>query len=158
MFGRTLAPISDAAWKEIDVQAARTLKANLAARRFVDVKGPFGWEYSAVPAGRFDAVQSEGGVGYGVRQSVPLVETRIGFELNTLEIHNVDRGLPNPDLAPVEKAAIAAAAFEDKVVFEGLANASIRGLKCENTSAAIELPSDPEAFVLALADATDKLS
>jgi uncharacterized linocin/CFP29 family protein len=44
---RKLAPISDAAWAEIEAEAKRTLKAMLAARKLVDFKGPLGWEAGA---------------------------------------------------------------------------------------------------------------
>ena len=39
---RSLAPIVPAAWEEIDEQAALALKAALAGRKAVDVKGPLG--------------------------------------------------------------------------------------------------------------------
>ena len=49
---RELAPISDAAWREIDAEARRTLKTMLAARKLVDFMGPLGWDASAVGLGR----------------------------------------------------------------------------------------------------------
>ena len=39
---RELAPISDAAWAQIEEEAKRTLKRYLAGRRVVDVEGPGG--------------------------------------------------------------------------------------------------------------------
>ena len=48
---RELAPISDAAWAQIEEEASRTLKRHLAARRVVDVKGPKGAEFPAVGTG-----------------------------------------------------------------------------------------------------------
>ena len=39
---RELAPISDAAWSQIEEEATRTLKRHLAGRRVVDVSGPGG--------------------------------------------------------------------------------------------------------------------
>ena len=45
---RELAPISDAAWADIEQEASRTLKRHLAARRVVDVVGPKGLDFSAV--------------------------------------------------------------------------------------------------------------
>jgi uncharacterized linocin/CFP29 family protein len=49
---RELAPISEKAWKEIEKEAARTLRTFLTARQFVDFSGPHGWDYSAPAAGR----------------------------------------------------------------------------------------------------------
>ena len=48
---RELAPISDAAWAQIEEEASRTLKRHLAARRVVDVEGPKGVDFSAVGTG-----------------------------------------------------------------------------------------------------------
>ena len=42
---RQLAPISDAAWEQIDTEARRVLKLNLAGRRVVDFSGPHGWDH-----------------------------------------------------------------------------------------------------------------
>ncbi len=41
---RELAPISAAAWAQIEEEASRTLKTYLAARRVVDVSGPKGFD------------------------------------------------------------------------------------------------------------------
>jgi uncharacterized linocin/CFP29 family protein len=157
MFGRDLAPVSGAALKEIDAQAARTLRANLTARKFADVKGPYGWAYSGVPSGTLDSLQKDGEVGFGVRGVSPLVETRVEFELSAIGIHNIDRGCANPDLTAVEKAAAAAAAFEDKTVFEGFAKAGIKGLRdsCENPAVVLS-PGDPGAFLKEVIGAVDK--
>ena len=48
---RELAPISDAAWAQIEEEASRTLKRYLAGRRVVDVQGPGGVALSAVGTG-----------------------------------------------------------------------------------------------------------
>ena len=48
---RELAPISDAAWAQIEDETSRTLKRYLAGRRVVDVQGPAGTELSAVGTG-----------------------------------------------------------------------------------------------------------
>src|SRR5439155_16315501 len=45
---RELAPISDAAWAQIEEEASRTLKRYLAGRRVVDVQGPGGTALAAV--------------------------------------------------------------------------------------------------------------
>lgn len=45
---RGLAPISSAAWAQIEDEATRTLKRYLAARRLVDLLGPRGYQLSAV--------------------------------------------------------------------------------------------------------------
>lgn len=155
MFSRELAPISARAWDEIEAQAARTLRASLGARRFVDVKGPHGWEFSCVHEGTMGAFQQHGEVGFAVRKCIRLVESRVEFELDILDLHNIERGHDMPDLTPVERAAKAAAAFEDGIVIEGLHETGMKGLKGSSEIAPISLPSsDVDSFLRAVRDAT----
>ncbi len=53
---RELAPISDAAWAQIEEEASRTLKRYLAGRRVVDVQGPAGSMLSAVGTGHLRTI------------------------------------------------------------------------------------------------------
>ncbi|HET9762803.1 MAG TPA: family 1 encapsulin nanocompartment shell protein, partial [Casimicrobiaceae bacterium] len=55
---RDLAPVSDAAWAQIEAEAVRTLKTTLAARKLVDFTGPLGWEASAIGVGRTDRLEA----------------------------------------------------------------------------------------------------
>src|ERR1700726_2777428 len=97
---RDLAPITAPAWQEIEREAKRTLKTMLAARRIVDFVGPQGFATSAVPTGRTApiAAPTNGTVEARLRQSQPLVEFRVPFELARSEIEAVDRGAKDPDL------------------------------------------------------------
>ena len=76
---RELAPISDAAWAQIEEETSRTLKRYLAGRRVVDVKGPGGTALSAV--GHSDHALDLYGhsliVGEGGRQRA-IAETLVG--------------------------------------------------------------------------------
>ena len=56
---RELAPISDAAWAEIEEETSRTLKRYLAGRRVVDVKGPGGTALSAVGTGHLRTIAAQ---------------------------------------------------------------------------------------------------
>ena len=49
---RELAPISDAAWAQIEEETSRTLKRYLAGRRVVDVHGPRGDRRQRLPGAR----------------------------------------------------------------------------------------------------------
>ena len=53
---RELAPISDAAWAQIEEEAARTFKRHLAGRRVVDVQGPAGTTLSAIGTGHLHTI------------------------------------------------------------------------------------------------------
>ena len=57
---RELAPISDAAWAQIEEEASRTLKLHLAGRRVVDVHGPSGTGLSAVGTGHLRNIAAPG--------------------------------------------------------------------------------------------------
>jgi uncharacterized linocin/CFP29 family protein len=125
---RQLAPISDEAWEEIDEQARLVLKNHLSARWFVDVEGPMGRDFAAVNEGRLEVAEDTDGVGYGLRKVMPMVETRIPFDLDIWELDNAVRGAEDVDLGPLEEAMARAAGFEDSAVYYGLEKAGIRGL------------------------------
>jgi len=127
---RSIAPITEEAWEEIDSQAKAVLNAHLSARKFVDVVGPKGWEYAAVPVGRLDLFSDESDetMGYGVRKSLPLLEPRVRFELNIMELDNINRGAKDIDLSPLEEAAKKIAHFEENAIYHGFDRAGIVGL------------------------------
>lgn len=127
---RNLAPIAEETWDELESTVKSVLTTNLTARRVVDTDGPRGWQYSAVSSGRIQepSGQEKSPVSFGVRIVRPLVEYRVPFSLEREELEAIDRGAEDPDLAPLEKAAIDAARFEDTAVFEGLELGSIEGL------------------------------
>ena len=58
---RELAPLSAAAWHEVDAEAARVLKLKLAGRKLVDFEGPLGPAGAAVNTGRREASTSATG-------------------------------------------------------------------------------------------------
>ncbi|QTX32073.1 bacteriocin family protein [Aminithiophilus ramosus] len=157
---RSLAPITASAWEEIDEQARRALKAHLSARRFVDVAGPKGWDYAAVPLGRLNMPENrcEGDVCFGVHAVQPLVEARVSFELDRWELDNIERGAKDPDLAPVVEAAVKMARFEEKAVFEGFERGCVVGLVEAGADQALDLSCETGATILAgLAQAVRRL-
>lgn len=149
---RSLAPIPSEVWSVLEEAATRVLKTQLCARRFVDVAGPKGLGYAAVGLGRLDVPgdQPVGGVQYGVHRVQPLVETRTRFQLDIWELDNVVRGAEDVSLDGLIHAARAAANFEDRVVFRGLAPAGITGLDQSRKLATMELSGDPNRFLDAI--------
>ena len=81
---RELAPVSDAAWGEIEIEAKRALENFLAARRLVDFTGPHGWTYSASTLGSVEAVKKApaDGVAASLRNVQPVVELKAPFALS----------------------------------------------------------------------------
>lgn len=127
---RDLAPISDAAWAEIDAEATRHLTHFMAARKLVDFVGPEGWAHSAVSLGRAEAQPQSpfGGVTVAHRQVLPMIELRRPMVLNRAELEEVDRGASDVDLGPLDDACRDLALAEDQMVFSGYTAGGISGI------------------------------
>src|ERR1700747_1211190 len=155
---RELAPISDAAWAQIEEEASRTLKRHLAARRVVDVLGPKGLELSAVGTGHLHRIQAPGdGIQAAQRDAKAMVELRVPFELSRQAIDDVERGATDSDWSPVKEAARKIAFAEDRSVFNGYAAAGIQGIREGSSNAPIALPSNVTGSPGAVAQAVSQL-
>ncbi|HEY4164897.1 MAG TPA: family 1 encapsulin nanocompartment shell protein [Dongiaceae bacterium] len=156
---RQHAPISDAAWGEIDKEATRTLKTMLAARKLVDFSGPKGWQKSAVSVGRVKPLSPAPfeGVEAGARQVLPMVELRTPFELSREELDAVERGAEDPDLDPVIDAAKKIARAEDNAVFNGYSAAGIKGICQEARGEPVPISNNYQDYPVAVALAITRL-
>src|ERR1700760_652751 len=155
---RSLAPISDAAWAEIEEETSRTLKRYLAARRVVDVQGPGGVALSAVGTGHLTTIASPGdGILARQREVKPLVELRVPFELDRQQIDDVERGAEDSDWQPVKDAAKKIAYAEDRAIFEGYAAAGIGGIRQGTSNPVMTLPADVRKYPDAIAQALSQL-
>ncbi len=150
---RELAPITEAAWKSIDHRAQEVLRASLSGRRIVDVAGPHGWDYSAVPLGRLTNADeaSMGEVGFGIRAVRPLIESRILFELDVWELDNASRGDEAIDLLPLEDAARKIAMFEEQAIYHGFSAGGIKGLRECSKYDELSFSGDPANLLEAVA-------
>src|ERR1700751_3056421 len=84
---RELAPISDAAWAQIEEETSRTFKRYLAGRRVVDVQGPGGVALSAVGTGHLRNIKASGdGILARQREVKALVEVRVPFDLDRQQV------------------------------------------------------------------------
>lgn len=155
---RELAPISDAAWAQIEEEAARTLKRHLAARRVVDVSGPKGLGLAAVGTGHLRSIDAPlDGVLAAQRDAKPLVELRVPFELTRQAIDDVERGAEDSDWAPLKEAARKIAFAEDRAVFEGYAAAAIQGIRQATSNPVVTLPPSVSGYPGAVAQAVSAL-
>jgi len=155
---RELAPISDAAWAQIEEEASRTLKTYLAARRVVDVAGPKGFDFSAVGTGHLHTIQAPGdGIQASQREAKALIEVRVPFELTRQAIDDVDRGATDSDWAPLKEAARKIAFAEDRAVFEGYAAAGIEGVRQGTSNPVLTLPVSVTGYPAVLAQAVSQL-
>jgi uncharacterized linocin/CFP29 family protein len=152
---RELAPISDAAWAQIEEEASRTLKRYLAGRRVVDVHGPAGTGLSAVGTGHLRTIAAPGD-GILARQRVvkPLVELRVPFDLDRQAVDDVDRGAEDSDWQPVKDAAKQIAFAEDRAIFDGYSAADVGGIREWTSNPVMTLPAAvidyPDAIARAL--------
>jgi len=155
---RELAPVSEAAWTEIEAEARRTLKRHLAARRVVDVEGPKGFDFSAVGTGHTQAIAAPGEGIQAVRREVKaLVELRVPFELTRQAVDDVERGATDSDWSAVKDAARKIAFAEDNSVFEGYDAAGIEGIRKGNSNPALTLPSSVRGYPDIVAQAVSQL-
>jgi uncharacterized linocin/CFP29 family protein len=144
---RELAPISAAAWADLEAEARRTFKRHVAGRRMVDVPEPGGVELSAVATGHLDAIDAPAdGVLAHTRRSVPIVELRVPFTVDRRQVDDVERGAKDADWQPVKDAARQIAFAEDRAVFDGYAAAGITGIRESSSNAAIPLPAEVREY------------
>jgi uncharacterized linocin/CFP29 family protein len=155
---RELAPISDAAWAQIEEETSRTLKRYLAGRRVVDVSGPGGVALSAVGTGHLRTIAALGeGILARQREVKPLVELRVPFELDRQAIDDVERGANDSDWQPAKDAARQIAFAEDAAIFDGYAAAGIGGIRQGTSNPIVALPADVSQYPRAIAEALNQL-
>ena len=155
---RELAPVSGAAWAQIEEEAARTFKRHLAGRRVVDVHGPGGYELSAVGTGRVRDIDAPtAGVLARQRLAASLVELRAAFTLDREEIDDVERGAQDSNWQPVKDAARQIAFAEDRAIFDGYPAAGINGIRPGSSNPPVSLPEDVREYPAAVARALGQL-
>jgi len=155
---RELAPISDAAWAEIEEETTRTLKRYLAARRVVDVPTPGGVGLPAVGTGHLLSINPPSdGILARQREVRALVELRVPFELTREAIDDVDRGSEDSDWQPAKDAAKTIAFAEDRAVFNGYPAANIQGIREGTSNPIMTLPAEVRDYPDAVAQALSQL-
>lgn len=155
---RELAPISDAAWQEIEEEVARTFKRLVAGRRVVDLRGPSGHEYACVNTGHQIRIDSPiKGVHAKQREVLPLVELCVPFELSREQIDDVERGSEDSDWQPAKDAATQMAFAEDSTIFDGYAAAGITGIRDGSSNKSLQLSKDTSLYPDAVAAALQQL-
>jgi len=155
---RELAPISEAAWAQIEEETSRTLKRHLAGRRVVDLHGPTGVNFAAVGTGHLRAIAApQKGIIASQREVKALVELRVPFELDRQTIDDVDRGANDSDWQPAKDAARQIAFAEDGAIFEGYDAAGIVGIRQGTSNPKMTLPSDVRQYPDAIAQGLSRL-
>ena len=155
---RELAPISDAAWAQIEEETARTLKRYLAGRRVVDVPTAGGVGLPAVATGHLLDIDppAEGTIARQ-REVKALVELRAHFELQRQDIDDVERGSDDSDWQPAKDVAKTIAFAEDRAIFNGYPAAKIQGIREGTSNPLMKLPADVRDYPDAVAHALSQL-
>lgn len=127
---RELAPVTEAAWDQIEEEARRTFSRHLAGRRVVDVTGPDGPGLAAIGDGHLrDIDPPTPDVIARARTSVPVIDWRVPFTVTRSAVDDVERGSADSDWQPVKEAARTCAFAEDMAIIDGYASAGITGLR-----------------------------
>jgi uncharacterized linocin/CFP29 family protein len=144
---RELAPISSAAWADLEEEARRTFKRHLAGRRVVDVEGPAGLGLAAVGTGHLSSLPSPGdGIISHVREAQRIIELRVPFTVDRQAVDDVERGSKDSDWQPVKDAARQIAFAEDRAIFEGYGAAGITGIREGSSNPKLTLPSEVREY------------
>jgi uncharacterized linocin/CFP29 family protein len=155
---RELAPISDAAWAQIEEETTRTLKRYLAGRRVVDVPSSGGIALPGVATGHLLPITPPADdIIANQREVKPLVELRVPFELTRHAIDDVERGSDDSDWQPAKDAARKIAFAEDRAIFDGYREAGIQGIREGTTNPIKPLPSDVRDYPDAVSQALSQL-
>ncbi|MFG3344327.1 family 1 encapsulin nanocompartment shell protein [Streptomyces sp. NPDC048018] len=155
---RELAPVTAAAWAQIEEEARRTFRRHVAGRRVIDVPEPEGPGLAAVGTGHLTEIAPPApGVSARLRESKPLVELRVPFTVSRAAVDDVERGANDSDWQPVKDAARAMAFAEDRAVFDGYPAAGVDGLRDRSSNPVLALPAEPRDYPDAVSRALTSL-
>ncbi|MBV6304182.1 bacteriocin family protein [Candidimonas humi] len=155
---RELAPVSSAAWQQIEEEVARTFKRSVAGRRVVDVEGPAGAELAAVGTGHRRVVAApQKGIDARLREVRVVVDLTVPFELQREAIDGVERGANDSDWQPAKDAAKKLAYAEDQAIFDGYKAAGIVGIREGSSNKALALPANVGDYPEAIGNALEQL-
>ena len=155
---RELAPVSSAAWSQIEEEVARTFKRSLAGRRVVDVDGPGGADLAAIGTGHQNGIEAPlEGIRARQREVKAIVELRVPFELSRDAIDDVERGAEDSDWQPAKDAATRLAFAEDRAIFDGYTAAQITGIREGSSNPVLPLPADISDYPAVIAKALAEL-
>lgn len=155
---RELAPVTEAAWRQIEEEARRTFSRHVAGRRVVDVTDPAGPTLAAVGDGHLRPIDPPTpDVLARARTSMPVIEWRVPFTVTRAAVDDVERGSDDSDWQPVKDAARTCAFAEDMAIIDGYAAAGITGLRDGSSHDPLPLPADARDYPAAVSQALTRL-
>jgi uncharacterized linocin/CFP29 family protein len=156
---KALAPITEKAWEEIELQSERIIEEFLTGRQIADVNGPKGIELGAVSTGRLlvPSNQAKESINIGIREVIPIIEVRKPFSLDLWELDNASRNAEDLDLTTLEKAAQQIASFEDEALYYGFDNHIASGLINATNAKPVKVKVNITHFLQVLAEQVNSL-
>lgn len=151
--GRASAPIAEDVWATLEADLKEALDQHMVGRRVVDFDGPRGLDFAAMNLGSLELKELGPGVQAGLRQSLPLLELRVPFELTRAALEDRERGAPDLADDPGLAAARRLAQLEDTAIFHGLEAAGIRGLSAASSHPRLPVGGDVRTTIDAVARA-----
>jgi uncharacterized linocin/CFP29 family protein len=112
--GREDAPLSAETWKLLDTTMIEAAKSQLSGRRIISIEGPFGFGLKAIPLSDYDC-----GEGISGSLFIPVSLITTSFFLNKRDLAASERDGLMLDAAPVAGAAMACAAKEESIIYNG---------------------------------------
>lgn len=131
------APFGDDLFDKLDDVVASVAKAQLSARRLLDIEGPYGLALKSVPLN--DAVVSDGDVQVLSSQALPVPLIQTSFCLSARDLANYEETGLALDTEAVARAAISAARAEDTLLFEGSKQLGLSGVLTADGSLSVPL-------------------
>jgi len=115
LLGREDAPLSAETWKLLDATMIEAAKSQLSGRRIISIEGPYGFGLKAIPLS-----DCECGEGISGSPFIPVSLITTSFFLNKRDLAATERDGLMFDAAPVAGAAMACAAKEESIIYNGL--------------------------------------
>jgi len=142
---REEAPFVEEVWQKIDNIVVGAASSQLAARRILEIEGPYGFGIKAIPGSDkpVDEFISVGDIKAGLVSSpmIPLASIQSGFMIPIRDIASFEQTGIEFDTVEVESAAIAAARQEDTLIFFGSKAMGVEGLMTFKASGSSKLGS-----------------
>lgn len=131
------APFGEEIFAKLDGVVASVASAQLSARRLLHIEGPYGLGLKFVPLN--DAVVADGDVKVLSSPVLPVPLIQTGFTLSARDLANYEETGFSLDTEAIARAALAAAAAEDTLLFEGGRKLGIGGLMTAEGTQSVKL-------------------
>ncbi|MFP3938031.1 MAG: family 1 encapsulin nanocompartment shell protein [Phycisphaerae bacterium] len=124
------APFSEKLWRHIDESVVSAAKGRLSARRLLHIDGPLGFDVRSVGAGEshLETSPADDSVSVSAGEPIRLALIEREFTLSARDVAAFEADNGPMDLAPATEAAIACAAREDELIFNGSKSLGAEGL------------------------------